>query len=105
MLVAKCSATDSNYDKTVCAGPPLKTVQARNDAMEKGYPINPGYDCIDKAALEEMNRREATALAEHQKAEAAQDGRALPQPAAGSVRCLRSAPLAISIAMGLRSFR
>lgn len=111
MLVTKCGATSSNYDKTVCAGPPLKTVQARNDAMEKGYPINPGYDCIDKAALEEMNRREATALAEHQKAEAerakaaaaeagltlaqarqgfqtaiaapAQEGRALPQPPAG----------------------
>jgi len=34
-----------------CEGPPLRTVERRNKAMEDGYLINQMYDCIDKAAF------------------------------------------------------
>lgn len=110
LLLTKCGMTAPDYDKTVCAGPPLRTTAARNDAMENGYPINQRYDCIDKALYEDMLRREAVAKEEHQKATAeraraaaaevaltlaqarrgfqtaiaapAQEGRPLPQPPA-----------------------
>lgn len=39
-------------DTSVCAGPALGSVQARNDAMEAGYEINRRYDCIDRASYD-----------------------------------------------------
>ena len=55
----KNRSSDPEYDRTVCAGPPLKSVEARNDALEKGYLIDRKYDCIDKNSFDEINRRAA----------------------------------------------
>lgn len=38
--------------EAVCHGPALSTVEARNDAMEKGYAIHPIHQCIEKASYE-----------------------------------------------------
>lgn len=38
--------------EAVCHGPALTTVEARNDAMEKGYAIHPVHQCIEKASYE-----------------------------------------------------
>jgi hypothetical protein len=57
VLIAKNQSSDAEYDKTVCAEPPLKTVEARNAAMEEGYSINRRYDCIDKDSFAEINRQ------------------------------------------------
>lgn len=38
--------------EAVCHGPALTTVEARNDAMEKGYAIHPIHQCIEKASYQ-----------------------------------------------------
>jgi dienelactone hydrolase len=47
------------YDANLCAGPPLQSVLARNDAMEAGYAIHPRYGCIDKASFDAVNAQQA----------------------------------------------
>jgi len=47
------------FDPAVCAGPPLRNVQERNDAMEAGYEIDRRYDCIDKRSFEAVNAEKA----------------------------------------------
>jgi|CXWL01.1.fsa_nt_gi pimeloyl-ACP methyl ester carboxylesterase len=46
------------YDETVCAGPPLRTVQEREEAHEAGYVINGRYGCIDKASFEQVKQQQ-----------------------------------------------
>jgi DNA uptake protein ComE-like DNA-binding protein len=50
--------------QAACQGPPLRTTEQRNQAMEEGYAINQRYECIDKAsflAAEEQKARQAAA--------------------------------------------
>jgi hypothetical protein len=42
-----------------CHGPPLRTAQAREQAMVDGHRINQRYDCIDQAAWLEDQREQA----------------------------------------------
>lgn len=42
-------------ERNACAGQPLRTVQARNEAMESGYTINARYDCIDRQSFDAVN--------------------------------------------------
>jgi pimeloyl-ACP methyl ester carboxylesterase len=52
-LLACCSAPAPDpLQQAACAGPPLRTLEARNQAMEEGYTIHRDYDCIDKASFE-----------------------------------------------------
>ena len=37
-----------------CAGPPLRTAEARQKAMEQGYMLNREHDCIDKQSYDEV---------------------------------------------------
>lgn len=50
-----CSNTDegesSSAYQAACAGPPLRNIDARNDALEYGYTINQRYNCIDKSSF------------------------------------------------------
>jgi dienelactone hydrolase len=46
--IAKSQSHGREFNADACAGEPLKTVAARNDAMAAGYSINSHYDCIDK---------------------------------------------------------
>lgn len=57
MLVVRDRSPKPEYDEAACAGPPLRSAQKRNDAMEQGYSINRYYDCIDKASFVEINRQ------------------------------------------------
>lgn len=46
--------------ETICEGPPLRTVERRNQAMEDGLDINKRYDCVTKeswAAMQEQRKR------------------------------------------------
>ncbi len=51
------STTPNN--SLACAGEPLKTIEARNAALEDGYVINQQFDCIDKASFEAVKQRQA----------------------------------------------
>lgn len=44
--------------KAICAGPPLANIEARNDAMEKGYEIIRDYDCISKQSFDAINAQQ-----------------------------------------------
>jgi hypothetical protein len=52
--VRRESSSATAYDESVCEGPRLRTVEAREAAMEAGYTINRGYDCIDKKSFESV---------------------------------------------------
>jgi len=51
VFVLKKRTPAEDFDATACVGPPLKNLQARNDAIEAGYTINRRYDCIDKESF------------------------------------------------------
>lgn len=65
------------YDTAACASPPLKTIEARNEALEAGYEINRSHDCIDRRSFDAMQAQEAAAAAARQTAAAV----ATPAPA------------------------
>src|SRR5438046_1931915 len=57
-LVASCSGEQQESAtayQAACQGPPLRTVELRNKAMEDGYDINRRHDCIDKASFVAVN--------------------------------------------------
>jgi pimeloyl-ACP methyl ester carboxylesterase len=56
-----------DYDATACAGPPLGTVEAREDAMEKGYQIDRRYDCIERQSFETVNAQQKAWEEQHAK--------------------------------------
>jgi predicted esterase len=46
------AAAEASADyKAACHGPKLRTIEARNKAMEDGYDINRLHDCIDKSSF------------------------------------------------------
>jgi len=57
------------YDTTACAGPPLGTIEARNNAMDAGYEINRQHDCIDQTSFKEIERQRAREAAARQLAQ------------------------------------
>lgn len=58
-LLAACSPPAHNgTNENACAGPPLRTIEARNAAMETGYAINRDLDCIDKASFDAVNAQQ-----------------------------------------------
>ena len=62
LMVASCSKEmeeSSAAYQAACQGPPLRTVELRNKAMEDGYGINRQYDCIDKASFVAVNEQRA----------------------------------------------
>ena len=62
LMVASCSKKmeeSSAAYQAACQGPPLRTVELRNKAMEDGYGINRQYDCIDKASFVAVNEQRA----------------------------------------------
>ena len=67
VLLSACSGRieDTPAYQAACEGAPLQTVEQREDAMEKGYTINPQFHCIDRASF-------AAAQAQHQSAATAQ---------------------------------
>ncbi len=75
-----CSNTetgDADSDvRAACEGPPLRNLEARNQAMEDGYTINPRYNCIDKnsfASVKEQRERWEAANTPEAKAQIAMD--------------------------------
>ena len=59
LLVAGCGpdpAAVAAY-QAACEGPPLRTVERREKAMQDGYGINRRYDCIDKASYAAINEQ------------------------------------------------
>lgn len=52
-------------DPAVCAGPPLRSVEAREEAMIKGYDIDRRYDCISKVSYAQVAEAEAKWQAAH----------------------------------------
>jgi DNA uptake protein ComE-like DNA-binding protein len=45
--------------RATCEGPPLRTVEKRNKAMEDGYEVDPRYDCISKRSSVAMAEQKA----------------------------------------------
>jgi len=60
-LLAGCpkGVEESAAYKAACQGPPLRSVERRNQAMEDGYAINRQYDCIDKASFVDVAEQKA----------------------------------------------
>lgn len=60
VLLTACDGSSTpTYDTTACAGPPLKTIEARNEAFEAGYEINRSLDCIDRKSFEQVEEQKA----------------------------------------------
>jgi hypothetical protein len=47
---------DDPYYAAECHGPPLRNIEARNDAMEKGYTVSVRFGCIENKSWEEVER-------------------------------------------------
>lgn len=65
---------DDPYYAAECHGLPLRTVEQRNDAMEKGYTVSVRFDCIEKKSWEEVeraNQRVADLVAQAERVKAA----------------------------------
>jgi DNA uptake protein ComE-like DNA-binding protein len=61
-LVTGCSQQkieDSPQYQAACHGPPLRTIERRNQAAEDGFTISREYDCIDKASYAAFIERRA----------------------------------------------
>lgn len=61
LVLAACSRDpqlDPEYT-AACHGPPVRSAEKRQEAFERGYVINPRYDCIDKDSYELVQREEA----------------------------------------------
>lgn len=76
--------------EAVCHGPALSTVEARNDAMEKGYAIHPIHQCIEKTSWEAAEAQriaweqgQAKRVEEERTAVAASGGNAFVQARTG----------------------
>lgn len=97
LLLARCGASVSSsaYDKTVCAGPPLKNVAARENAMEKGYALNSRYGCIDKASFDEVAKQNL----------AAQEARKLQQAQQAEQARVDAAQAQMTLAQARRGFQ
>jgi len=50
---------DSSAYQAACHGPPLRTLEQRNRALEDGYEINRQYECIDKASYIAVSEQRA----------------------------------------------
>ncbi len=60
LLLTACDGPSTPaYDTTACAGPPLKTIEARNEALEAGYEINRSLDCIDRKSFDQVQQQKA----------------------------------------------
>lgn len=62
LMAAGCSnerEQDQADYQAVCQGPPLRTVEERNKAMEDGYNISFRYGCIEKASFVAVNEQKA----------------------------------------------
>lgn len=46
-------------DDSICAGPPLRSAEEREQAMEAGYSIHPGLGCIEKRSFDAVNAERA----------------------------------------------
>ena len=78
LLLAACGSRDPTDDPAyaaACHGPPLRTIEERQQAQEQGYTISVRYDCIDKESWEQVQKAQAmvaSMVAEAQKEVAAQ---------------------------------
>lgn len=60
-MLAACSRdplSDPEY-AAACHGPPLRSVEQRNQALEQGYVIDPRHDCIGRKSFEDVERQRA----------------------------------------------
>ena len=60
ILLTGCSKSveESPAYQAACYGPPLRSIEQRNKAMEDGYSINRQYDCIDRASFAAVERQQ-----------------------------------------------
>src|SRR5690349_7981382 len=62
LFVNGCSREDpaiTAQRAQACAGPPIKTIEDRQAAYEKGYAINQDFNCIDRQSYDLVQRQEA----------------------------------------------
>lgn len=60
LLQRQYSPAPEAVDPQICAGAPLRTAAARNEALEQGYEIDPRHDCIARESWDAVNaQREA----------------------------------------------
>lgn len=50
---------DSPAYQAACHGPPLRTIEQRNQALEDGYEVNRKYQCIDKTSYVAVSEQRA----------------------------------------------
>lgn len=64
-LFAGCSKgiESSPGYQAACHGPPLRTAEKRNEAMENGYSIHPEYHCVERASFAAIERQRAESKA------------------------------------------
>src|SRR5690242_3972022 len=71
MLLGACGRVPNPEYQAACHGPPLGTVEARQQAFEQGYAVNNVYDCIDRKSWEAVQR--AVAMVDSAVAKAADE--------------------------------
>jgi DNA uptake protein ComE-like DNA-binding protein len=60
VATAACNPSQPSADYlAVCEGQPLRTAQRRGQAMQDGYDIHRGYDCITKSSFKALAERNA----------------------------------------------
>lgn len=61
VLFAGCSKSieESPGYRAACHGPPLRSAEKRNEAMENGYSIHPEYHCVERASYADIERQRA----------------------------------------------
>lgn len=100
-LMISCSrdpTSDPEYVRA-CEGQPLRTPEARQAAKERGYAINPRFDCVDResyAEVDKANRMVAQMLREAEEARKA-------SRFAGPANSLNAARVGFQTKMGVPS--
>jgi len=83
LCVAACGRSDPMQDPAyaaACHGPPVTTIEEREQAQVDGYVINAAFNCIDRKAWEETQRQIASYAEAKAKRDAAARARALAPP-------------------------
>jgi DNA uptake protein ComE-like DNA-binding protein len=67
LAIAACSERleETAAYQSACQGPPLRTIEQRNQAMEDGYDINRRFECVDKASFLAAEEQRAQWAAAH----------------------------------------
>lgn len=99
--ISRNATSVAEYDPAVCAGPPLRNPEAREDALERGYTIDQRYDCIDRESFDEVARQASAAQKARDEAPAAQPIAPPAEPEPSLAEARKGFRTAVSLPAGM----